>query len=61
MLTGDKVDTAVNIGFACSLLTPEMPLLLRCCGEDGEMKTDAVGIPVSLTAAAAAAAAASAI
>ena len=27
VLTGDKVDTAINIGFACSLVTPEMRIL----------------------------------
>ena len=24
MLTGDKIETAINIGFACELLTEEM-------------------------------------
>ena len=39
MLTGDKVDTAINIGFSCSLIDPSMTLL-RACGEDGEMAVD---------------------
>lgn len=28
VLTGDKQETAINIGFACSLLTPQMDLLI---------------------------------
>jgi len=39
MLTGDKVDTAINIGFSCSLIDPSMTLL-RACGEDGDMEVD---------------------
>jgi len=37
MLTGDKVDTAINIGYSCSLLDTGMTLL-RACGEDGDME-----------------------
>lgn len=36
MLTGDKVDTAVNIGFACALWTEEMHLV-RVVGENEEL------------------------
>lgn len=32
VLTGDKQETAINIGYACRLLTPEMKLLI--CGEE---------------------------
>jgi len=39
MLTGDKVDTAINIGFSCNLIDPSMTLL-RACGEDNLMKLD---------------------
>jgi magnesium-transporting ATPase (P-type) len=39
MLTGDKVDTAINIGYSCSLLSTEMTIL-RLCGEDGHMALD---------------------
>lgn len=35
MLTGDKVDTAINIGHSCSLLNTEMTTL-RLCAEDDE-------------------------
>lgn len=35
MLTGDKVDTAINIGHSCSLLNTEMTIL-RLCAEDKE-------------------------
>mmetsp|Transcript_15420 Transcript_15420/g.30739 ORF Transcript_15420/g.30739 Transcript_15420/m.30739 type:complete len:1231 (+) Transcript_15420:239-3931(+) len=44
MLTGDKVDTAINIGYSCSLLDTGMTLL-RACGEDGEMEVDHDKIP----------------
>ena len=44
MLTGDKVDTAINIGYSCSLLDTNMTLL-RACGEDGEMEVDNEKIP----------------
>ena len=39
MLTGDKVDTAINIGYSCSLLDTGM-ILLRACGEDNLMELD---------------------
>lgn len=45
MLTGDKVDTAINIGYSCSLLSTDMTLL-RVCGEDGDMELDAEKVPV---------------
>lgn len=32
VLTGDKQETAINIGYACRLLTPKMKLLI--CGEE---------------------------
>lgn len=35
MLTGDKVDTAINIGHSCSLLNTDMTTL-RLCAEDDE-------------------------
>ncbi|CAM9436840.1 unnamed protein product, partial [Scytosiphon promiscuus] len=35
MLTGDKVDTAINIGHSCSLLNTDMTTL-RLCAEDEE-------------------------
>ena len=44
MLTGDKVDTAINIGFSCSLLDTSMTLL-RACGEDGDMELDHDKVP----------------
>lgn len=37
VLTGDKVETAINIGFSCNLLTNEMELLIvKQAGEDVE-------------------------
>lgn len=39
MLTGDKVDTAINIGHSCSLLNPEMDTL-RLCADDEEEEDD---------------------
>ena len=47
MLTGDKVDTAINIGFSCSLLDTGMTLL-RACGEDGEMELDHDKVPTEV-------------
>ena len=47
MLTGDKVDTAINIGFSCSLLDTGM-VLLRACGEDGDMDVDHDKIPTDV-------------
>jgi magnesium-transporting ATPase (P-type) len=44
MLTGDKVDTAINIGFSCSLLTMDMALL-RLVADDGEMALDDEKVP----------------
>ncbi|GMH62366.1 hypothetical protein TrST_g13763 [Triparma strigata] len=44
MLTGDKVDTAINIGYSCSLLDTGMTLL-RACGEDNEMDLDHDKVP----------------
>lgn len=44
MLTGDKVDTAINIGYSCSLLSAEMELI-RLCGEDGVMEHDDEKVP----------------
>lgn len=35
MLTGDKVDTAINIGHSCSLLNTDMRIL-RLCADDEE-------------------------
>ncbi len=35
MLTGDKVDTAINIGHSCSLLNTDMTTL-RLCADDEE-------------------------
>ena len=32
MLTGDKLETAENIGKSCKLLTPEMALMRMCQG-----------------------------
>lgn len=44
MLTGDKVDTAINIGHSCSLLTAEMKTLRLCAdekvGDDGEQASE---------------------
>jgi magnesium-transporting ATPase (P-type) len=45
VLTGDKVDTAINIGFSCQLLAMDMKLL-RLCGEDGGMVMDNEKIPL---------------
>jgi magnesium-transporting ATPase (P-type) len=45
MLTGDKVDTAINIGYSCSLLATEMTVL-RLCGEDGDMELDPEKVPL---------------
>ena len=45
MLTGDKVDTAINIGFSCSLLTTDMDLL-RLVADDGQMALDAEKVPL---------------
>merc|ERR1712216_893149 len=45
MLTGDKVDTAINIGFSCSLLTTDMELL-RLVADDGDMALDEERVPV---------------
>lgn len=36
MLTGDKVDTAINIGHSCSLLNTDMTTLRLCADEDEE-------------------------
>ncbi|GMH85294.1 hypothetical protein TL16_g10184 [Triparma laevis f. inornata] len=44
MLTGDKVDTAINIGYSCSLLDTGMTLL-RACGEDNLMELDYDKVP----------------
>ena len=38
VLTGDKVETAINIGFACRLLTSEMRLIRLVCGSAEELK-----------------------
>lgn len=38
MLTGDKVDTAINIGHSCSLLNTDMTTL-RLCADDEEEDT----------------------
>ena len=39
VLTGDKVDTAVNIGYACALLTTSMNVLYLTAGKEGKMLT----------------------
>lgn len=39
MLTGDKVDTAINIGHSCSLLNTDMTTL-RLCADDEEEEED---------------------
>lgn len=44
VLTGDKVDTAINIAHSCQLLSTEMRLL-RLCGEDGELPLDKEKVP----------------
>lgn len=36
VLTGDKIETAINIGFSCNLLSNEMKLLVVRPEEDGE-------------------------
>jgi len=45
VLTGDKVDTAINIGHSCQLLSTDMKLL-RLCGEDGGMVLDNEKVPL---------------
>lgn len=48
VLTGDKVDTAINIGYACALLTGEMKVF-KLCGEDMQKepgKCDKDGVPL---------------
>ena len=45
VLTGDKVDTAINIGHSCQLLSTEMKIL-RLCGEDGKMALDNQKVPL---------------
>lgn len=40
MLTGDKVDTAINIGHSCSLLNTDM-VALRLCADDNDDADDA--------------------
>jgi len=45
VLTGDKVDTAINIGHSCQLLSTEMRFL-RLCGEDGKMVLDKQKVPL---------------
>eukprot|EP00505_MAST-04D_sp_SCG-Rhode-Island_P003189 Stramenopile-MAST_4_protein_3189 len=44
VLTGDKVDTAINIGYACALLTRDMKVF-RICGEDMQ-HVGANGVPL---------------
>jgi len=39
------VDTAINIGFSCSLLTMDMKLL-RLVADDGQMNVDAAKVPL---------------
>lgn len=34
MLTGDKVDTAINIGHSCSLLNTDMTIFRLCADDD---------------------------
>lgn len=36
MLTGDKVDTAINIGHSCSLLNTDMTTLRLCADNEEE-------------------------
>ena len=51
VLTGDKVDTAINIGYACALVTTEMKLF-RICGEDMQKEPGACdkdGVPLKGT------------
>lgn len=38
MLTGDKVDTAINIGHSCSLLNADMTTLRLCADDEEEEK-----------------------
>lgn len=41
VLTGDKVETAINIGFSCNLLNTDMELLvIKCSGEDVDIYGD---------------------
>lgn len=42
MLTGDKVDTAINIGHSCSLLNTDMTILRLCADDEDEEANDAV-------------------
>ncbi|KAI0217437.1 phospholipid transporting ATPase [Massospora cicadina] len=39
VLTGDKVETAINIGYSCNLLSEGMPLMM-ICGEDPDEVED---------------------
>ena len=41
VLTGDKVETAINIGFSCNLLNNDMDLIVFCV-EDGTLETATV-------------------
>lgn len=40
MLTGDKVDTAINIGHSCSLLNTDMTTLRLCADDEGEEESE---------------------
>lgn len=42
MLTGDKVDTAINIGHSCSLLNTDMTTLRLCADDEEEDETKTV-------------------
>ncbi|KAJ3017312.1 hypothetical protein HKX48_003626 [Thoreauomyces humboldtii] len=52
VLTGDKMETAINIGFACNLLTREMRLILvRGSDDEGAIAGGAAGAVSQLTSA----------
>ncbi|CAJ0571322.1 unnamed protein product, partial [Mesorhabditis spiculigera] len=36
VLTGDKLETALNIGYSCSLVTPQTPTLILACNTEEE-------------------------
>ena len=40
VLTGDKVETAINIGMACRLLDPEMNMFVLSSVETGEIREE---------------------
>jgi phospholipid-transporting ATPase len=44
MLTGDKQETAINIGHSCKLLSPNMPLLILA--KDGLNVCGTIGLSV---------------